>query len=270
MKLTKKLLPALGMLALSTCMMVTSTFAWFSMNTEVKASGMSVKAVGEQVYLQIINSATGSKFDDNAKLNEATTTQEEIAQLKPITVGTNFEGKTKTSFTTGDSVNAGTSAKWATNVSKTDDVTTGTDNYEVKASSDLEGYVFAETFKIRLNPGAGKTETTMNLDVKSVKLMDGSGTTALKNAVSVFVVLDGKGQLFTQNADGTAWTETGDTTLTVGGFANTGTNKDEGVTVTVYVFFDGEHEDCTSQNLWDANKDGAINKYTVEVLFALV
>ena len=54
MKLTKKLLPAIGMLMLSTAMMVTSSFAWFSMNTEVVAQNMQVTAKAEQVYLQIV------------------------------------------------------------------------------------------------------------------------------------------------------------------------------------------------------------------------
>ena len=55
MKHTKKLIPAIGMLLLSACMLVTSTFAWFSMNENVTATGMNVVAKGDQVYLQIIN-----------------------------------------------------------------------------------------------------------------------------------------------------------------------------------------------------------------------
>ena len=50
MKLTKKLIPAIGMLMLSAVMLVTSSFAWFSMNENVSVTGMSVTAKGDQVY----------------------------------------------------------------------------------------------------------------------------------------------------------------------------------------------------------------------------
>ena len=47
MKKTKIIIPALGMLLLSTAASVTGTVAWFSMNSDVTASTMSVKAVAE-------------------------------------------------------------------------------------------------------------------------------------------------------------------------------------------------------------------------------
>lgn len=40
----KKLIPALAMLLVAACLMGTSTYAWFSANQQVTASGMSVKA----------------------------------------------------------------------------------------------------------------------------------------------------------------------------------------------------------------------------------
>ncbi len=44
MKKMRKIIPALAMLLISAVMMSTASFAWFSMNTNVTASGMSVKA----------------------------------------------------------------------------------------------------------------------------------------------------------------------------------------------------------------------------------
>lgn len=43
----KKLIPALCMLLVAACLMGTSTYAWFSANKNVTASGMSVKAAAE-------------------------------------------------------------------------------------------------------------------------------------------------------------------------------------------------------------------------------
>lgn len=52
MKFTRKLIPALAMLVVSATMMSTASFAWFSMNRTVNATGMQVQAVAP-VNLQI-------------------------------------------------------------------------------------------------------------------------------------------------------------------------------------------------------------------------
>ena len=55
----KKLIPALCMLLVAAALLGTSTFAWFSMNTEVEATGMSVKATASKNLL-ISDSADGT------------------------------------------------------------------------------------------------------------------------------------------------------------------------------------------------------------------
>lgn len=47
----RKLLPAVGMLAISATMLATSTYAWFTMNKEVSVTGMEVKAHAEEGLL---------------------------------------------------------------------------------------------------------------------------------------------------------------------------------------------------------------------------
>ena len=59
-KNTRKLLGAIGMLSVSAAMLVSSTFAWFSLNRNVSASTMSVTAKSADPYLQI--SANGTSF----------------------------------------------------------------------------------------------------------------------------------------------------------------------------------------------------------------
>ena len=51
MKKTKVIIPALGILLLSTAASVTGTVAWFSMNTNVSATGMNIKAQAENGIL---------------------------------------------------------------------------------------------------------------------------------------------------------------------------------------------------------------------------
>jgi hypothetical protein len=44
----KKLIPALALLIISAVVMSTASYAWFSMNTQVTATGMQVKAQVEE------------------------------------------------------------------------------------------------------------------------------------------------------------------------------------------------------------------------------
>ena len=44
MKLSRKLVPAIAMLLVSAVMLSTASFAWFSMNTTVSATGVQVQA----------------------------------------------------------------------------------------------------------------------------------------------------------------------------------------------------------------------------------
>ncbi len=54
----KKLIPALCMLLIAAALMGTSTFAWFSMNTEVTAETMQIKAVTDSTNLYIAKGAS--------------------------------------------------------------------------------------------------------------------------------------------------------------------------------------------------------------------
>ena len=58
MKKFKKLIPALCMLLVSAVLVGTSTYAWFSMNDQVTATGLSVTAKTDQHYLIISETAT--------------------------------------------------------------------------------------------------------------------------------------------------------------------------------------------------------------------
>ena len=74
MKKTKIIIPALGMLLLSTAASISGTVAWFSMNATVSASGMKVKAKA-QGGLVIANATTGTY---NASADSVKTTCAEL------------------------------------------------------------------------------------------------------------------------------------------------------------------------------------------------
>ena len=58
MKKFKKVVPALCALLVSAVMLGSSTYAWFSMNTQVTATGMNVTATSNSTYLVISDSTT--------------------------------------------------------------------------------------------------------------------------------------------------------------------------------------------------------------------
>jgi hypothetical protein len=60
----KKLIPAVGMLAVSASMLATSTYAWFTMNKEVRVTGMEVKTqVGDSLLIATSSYGTGKAAD---------------------------------------------------------------------------------------------------------------------------------------------------------------------------------------------------------------
>ncbi len=78
----KKLLPAIGMLAISGAMLASSTYAWFTMNKEVTLTGMEVKAtVGDS--LLIANSTPGTAHADENTFAKGTNF-EITGMLQPV------------------------------------------------------------------------------------------------------------------------------------------------------------------------------------------
>ena len=94
MKKTKIIVPALGVLLLSTAASVTGTVAWFSMNNFVTATGMEVKAKAENGIV-ISNAASGSTWKETAASARST-----ALALKPTSTAT---GATWVHSTSNDS-----------------------------------------------------------------------------------------------------------------------------------------------------------------------
>lgn len=277
MKLTKKLIPAIAMLMFSAVMLVTSSFAWFSMNKEVSATGMSVKAQGKQIYLQIV--AGSDNFVDGGKQIEASAkTPTNSGTLLP----TNVKAKAdKSEYVNGEFV-------WVT--AEGMDAENGTKNGAyTEVTTETEHYI-KNTFKIRLDPTAGseRAEAALNVDyVNFTNQASIAKTEHLARSVSVLVVctydVTNEGstttttttQLYTQAdvvdtnvaeeslpAVGTFTKTAGDDALTEDPF----TNPEAGyVTVDIYVFFNGDSKHCTLAELGKAT----LNNYSVTVGFTV-
>lgn len=70
----KRLIPALAMLLVSAILLGTSTFAWFSMNTLVSATSMQVRAVAEQgLLINEVNTSNSESWDNEATAKQTST-----------------------------------------------------------------------------------------------------------------------------------------------------------------------------------------------------
>lgn len=83
MKKFKKLIPAFCAMLVSAAMLGTSTYAWFSVNKKVEASGMSVTALAETQYFVISNTA-GTFVTNDANKGQKLTLTENPTKVNPI------------------------------------------------------------------------------------------------------------------------------------------------------------------------------------------
>ena len=270
MKLTKKLLPAIGMLMLSACMLVTSTFAWFATNMNVKATGMTVTAKGEQIYLQIIKESEEFTPGANQLTASATKTHNpdatpaENIQLLPTSVRTAGEGDALSDYT------GATAPAWVSAIGTSNTVGTALNGAYNNVTSDANTnngkYFLKNSFYIRLDPTAGGL-TSSALRVSSIDLAtsiaDATGKNFIKS-LSVLVVCtigtDVKGDIW--NYNGTQFVHTAGSTQLSGDIFNV---TDKSAKVDIYVYFDGDNGACTLAELAKV----ASATYTVDVNFTV-
>jgi hypothetical protein len=69
MKVNKKLLSAVGMLTISATMLVTSTFAWFTMNKRAKVENLSLRATVSSNLLISPDNSSDATYDKELKKN---------------------------------------------------------------------------------------------------------------------------------------------------------------------------------------------------------
>lgn len=259
MKKFKKLIPALCMLLISAVLMGTSTYAWFSMNTRVTATGMQVTAKSENQFLQIV--AGEDSFADDQALISATAKNDKKA-VRPVSAVKSF---TTDSITKLDTDSASTvkfaEIKWVEAYSN-DPTKSGRygDYKEVASATSTDTsnvHTLVNSFKVRLNPKTGAT-SAQNLKVASVTITSTNETAndALLSAVKVLIVC-GDNWAIWNNAGQVSYSQASSVIASEVTTAET--------TVTVYIFFDGEETVTTTNNAVKLGTDG----YKVEFVLAI-
>lgn len=267
MKKMRKLIPALAMLLVSAVMMSTASFAWFSMNTTVDATGMQIKATstGGLAIGSFTAAGTGPssseyyssaevKWTNHVATSGGTSTYNAILQPVSLDGGKWTAGSSKSANDYNENVEYSnvtpTTAtakndyyllsKW--NIKSLDDATdtTPTGLY-------LDAIQVAYTKEDNANDNLMKS-IRVAIKVGSSWFYFAPGYTAVPSAGLHYATFtSGKA------ADVSTYGATGKNTITVG---TTDLNahicstltKTNATTVEVYVYFEGEDESCTSVN----------------------
>lgn len=261
---TKKIFSAAAMLAVSASMLATSTYAWFSMNTQVTATGMQVQAKAEGGIV-ISNE---SKTDWNAS---ATASHNSIAYLIPTSTEnlTNWYHNTSTDANNANAhaqsgyvaVSADTNWKNVNGIQFID--TDGDDTIDTEENC----YFLLNKFYIQSSAGA---LTDKSLYINTVKATGASTSADLDASLRVAVQVGSSTVIYAPVAGATTsyWVNNGSTQFTATssaaneGVVNTQLGNANSWTIPtyasdgtgaleakVYVYFEGEDANCKSANI---------------------
>jgi len=246
MKKFRKLIPAFCMLLISAVLLGTSTYAWFSMNTSVTASGLSVTAKADYIYLLVGESST-TLTSTNAKATmqgspanygqDITLSSVDNTTLAPSTPDTAKVTNATTAAVPGNWYTASSTAPDASQPNSTKDKT------DLTAGNFAE-YVIKKTLFVTLANGSKATENTLKVTVTLTATDTATGETTTIDAVKVLVANIKNGTA------GTAVNATSDTAVTIG----TITDADL-VQLDFYIYYDGKDDSVYTNNF--ANLDGA-------------
>lgn len=249
MKKFKKLIPALCMLLVSAVMLGSTTFAWFSMNKTVTATGMEIKAeVPTQLLISADNSVWGNtmRFESEKTLNTKGVAPVTAKSLLPngILVPTFYRLTVNGMKLVNET---GKLTGITGTLGETYDYAADTDNFET-----TEEDVFIDTFHLKL---AGKLQTTTDAGKVSAKAKISSQkaeATSLDEITKALhiVITDNAGKVII-NQDCGALGET--LTIEAGtskelnlGNVHTFVADNESKDFVIYVFYDGNDMDCTN------------------------
>lgn len=268
MKKFKKLIPALCMLLVSAVMLGTTTFAWFSMNTSVKAGDMQIAAKTNDTYLLIsatkttapdIQTEKGTTADlgmnNPTSLNPAAPCLTETDEGYLTTTGKKVGGEAIT--TAGVKITNKATAEAVTNWYTAQATAAGNAAINAETARQLtsfDTYVVEKTVYLTVAKGVNNANH-LRVTPKYTALTAGKDMTGVKVLVVVTY------------ADNTSFVTTLTSTSTTVNLYADGANKqitDAGVaTVSLFIYYDGNAEAVYTNNA--ANLSGAKVEFTFDV-----
>jgi len=261
-----KIVSAAAMLAVSASMLGTSTYAWFTMNKAVTVDGMQLKAKAE-TGLVVANAAAGT-YDETASTAKAT-----VAQLYP---GSTYNLSTWLHSTSGRTDAANTQKSY----------TLGTPWVN---NDDCGNYVVHDFY---LKGATADATTLTSLDINSVeaKVSTSAPSQELSKALRVGIQFEGSSNIYIY-APVTGYTATVSVQKAVGDYSSVTTDResvsalagnvksqdtsitslpsrgtDTPIHASVYIWYEGEDENCKSDNLLAA---ASVEQIEVSVEFGI-
>jgi hypothetical protein len=285
MKKLMKLVPAFIMLLVSAILVSTATFAWFSMNTQVTATGMQVKATAEDGIL-IAN------VDKSSWTNSANAKVTSAVLVPTSTAGTASPAWAHNTSTNADDAQANQAASsyqdltlaWTNTSSGEGFVDTNTNGSK---DTDEKVYVLLNEFYIKSSGNVltlGSGQTYADLYINDVTVTSSASFLKIDNSVRVLVVVGSAAYIYAPVIDAASGVTTLsynfkqntavtaiDATASAGYDKTTGTttigNTDStAVLAKVYIYFEGEDANCKSTNISGVTTDDL----NVTVKFGLV
>ena len=238
MKKTKIVIPALGLLLLSTAASVTGTVAWFSANATVTASSLVVKAsVDANLFIENgIVAAVDSVTHTSATLSGDGVTSTKVTPVDFDQTSGLIARIPATYSTAPDVANAGSAATWTTvaNLSSgTSGTVTGASTYVPK-----DYFVYGYVTIVR------KQTTAATFDLKATATVSYSIESQLNKAFRVGVLIDNGTMV--ESADNSA--VSGSVALMNGVSVASGLTDNAVHVALLLGWFEGEDSDCYTNN----------------------
>ena len=286
----KRLIPALAMLLVSAILLGTSTFAWFSMNTQVTATGMQVKAVAEDGLL--IKNELDTDAVTNWKVSTTASygTLVDLAPTSTTDVTAWYHAKSDNQNDAKANQDAANYETLSANANwKREEGTGKSGAYFIDSATNVgtkdaseKAYVLLNKFYIKSSGNAialGGTNTYQDLYINKVNVGATSTSAALDASLRVAIKVGSTLTIYAPVSGATTSykvagaTDVTATTVPSGGLVNTATSTASipAVTATegwveadVYIYFEGE-----DANLKSANLTESLDTLTVEVIFGI-
>ena len=268
MKKTKVIIPALGILLLSTAASVTGTVAWFSANSSVSANGMALAAKSDDTFLLISKTNTSASAIQGEKLTEVdygmTVEDSKLYASAPALSDTEVgylsvaEGHKKTdgsAITTAgvkvvNDATAGVPTNWYT-ANSADPAASDLNVASVKQLISFSGFVVKQTAYLTVAKGANPAN---NLRVTGNFTQNGAGEDITAAKVIVATSDGGFAILSSSSAD----------EVDIKG-SNTKITDTTVLTVNFYIYYDGNESVVTTNNAGEGKLTGATFSFTFDV-----
>lgn len=246
----KKLIPAICMTLIAAVMLASSTFAWFSMNTQVTATGMQVVAKSDNTYLLISSTnSTAETIQTENKITTALTVSDADAKVYPCAPATSSTevGYLTTSGKTVDGATIETAGVEVTNATTAAAVTNW---YTANAAASDASIINADTARQLTNFSGYVIQKTVYLTVakgaNAANNLKVTPTIAVKSGESGTLV-DAARVLITTNDGGFAILDEDSGEVDISGY-NTSLTDSTVLTVNIYIYIDGNDSTVFTNN----------------------